>query len=349
MSVIALIPARYHSSRLMGKPLLKFGDKTMIQSVYIRTNNSKLIDTTYVVTDDERIKKSIEDINGNVLMVTDDCENGTERICKALKLIDISKVKYVVNVQGDEPYIDTNNIDKMIKGMLNNNNNDCVCTTLHYKITNMNELSDKSIGKLVLDKNSHIMYCSRNKIPENKQSCTSKNINYYGHIGSFIFDVNYLDTYIKENTPLQLEEDIEWLKILEQGYKIKSIEVNGSERGVNNLDDYKYLFEKYSLGQLIYIDIDGTICNTNGMSYELSTPIHDCIENANKLYDKGNYIVYWTARGSKTGIDWYKLTENQLKEWGVKYHELHMKKPPYDIFICDKSVDSLLSSRFSND
>jgi len=89
----------------------------------------------------------------------------------------------------------------------------------------------------------------------------------------------------------------------------------------------------------IYIDIDNTICNTDAMRYEDSTPNVDNINKANKLYDDGHVIVYWTARGSVTGKDWSELTKSQLDSWGVKYDKLEFGKPAYDLFICDKVLN----------
>ena len=92
----------------------------------------------------------------------------------------------------------------------------------------------------------------------------------------------------------------------------------------------------------IYIDIDSTICTqTHPYHHERAQPLVDRIEMANKLYDQGHHIVYWTARGSRTGIDWYKLTKKQLEEWGVKHHELKMGKPAFDILIDDRAINSL--------
>lgn len=88
------------------------------------------------------------------------------------------------------------------------------------------------------------------------------------------------------------------------------------------------------------VDIDGTICNNTGGDYERAEPYRDRIERINKLYDDGNYIVYWTARGGNSGKDWSVLTRRQLSEWGCKYHELNMKKPVYDLWIDDKAVNS---------
>jgi hypothetical protein len=91
---------------------------------------------------------------------------------------------------------------------------------------------------------------------------------------------------------------------------------------------------------LIYVDIDNTICVTEGTDYNDVKPMPERIEKINKLYDEGNTIVYWTARGSVTGIDHSELTKKQFKEWGVKYHELKFGKPPYDLFIDDKNINS---------
>jgi hypothetical protein len=87
------------------------------------------------------------------------------------------------------------------------------------------------------------------------------------------------------------------------------------------------------------VDIDGTICTLveNG-AYETTSPIKANIARINQLFDEGNKIIYWTARGSTTGIDWTELTKKQLDSWGVKYHELKMKKPFYDVWIDDKAV-----------
>lgn len=92
---------------------------------------------------------------------------------------------------------------------------------------------------------------------------------------------------------------------------------------------------------IIYVDIDETICDTSdNRDYTQSTPIKDRIAKINKLHDEGHTIIYWTARGSGTGVDWEETTKRQFGEWGVKYHELRFGKPIYDLFIDDKNIDS---------
>lgn len=94
---------------------------------------------------------------------------------------------------------------------------------------------------------------------------------------------------------------------------------------------------------IIYVDIDETICkNIEERDYSKAEPIIENIQKINNLYDQGNFIVYWTARGSMTGIDWSDITLKQLLKWGAKYNEIKMGKPHYDLFICDKAINSEL-------
>ena len=95
---------------------------------------------------------------------------------------------------------------------------------------------------------------------------------------------------------------------------------------------------------IIYVDIDDTICyydgSNNKLDYKNAKPCADRIDRINGLYDEGNTIVYWTARGTQTGIKWFHVTLRQLNEWGCKFHELKMGKPAYDLFIDDKNISS---------
>jgi len=92
---------------------------------------------------------------------------------------------------------------------------------------------------------------------------------------------------------------------------------------------------------IYYVDIDETICRYEGeRNYPDALPIKENIEKINSLYDTGHTVVYWTARGTVTGIDWRPTTEQQLLAWGAKHHELRLGKPHYDLFICDKAISS---------
>lgn len=91
---------------------------------------------------------------------------------------------------------------------------------------------------------------------------------------------------------------------------------------------------------IYYVDVDGTICSNTQGKYEQTTPWFDRIEKINQLYDEGHTIIYWTARGATTGIDWTDLTKEQLKKWGAKHHDVLLNKPHFDVYICDKSHNS---------
>ena len=242
------IPARYASSRLPGKPLLEINGKTIIQLVYEQVKKCKNIDRIFILTDDKRIMSTVNKFGGECHL-TGNCLNGTSRIVNFMrdKKIDCN---LVINVQGDEPFINPKNIDTCIDNFIKNtkNNTDIKCSTLHFKHTNEEEVRKRSNGKLVLDKNNNIMYGSRNIIPGMKNTDYDKKTIYHGHIGIFVYDKEYLlKEYLNRNTPYQLAEDIEWLKILEDGYKINSVLVdkNSHERGVDTQEDYNYLKEKY--------------------------------------------------------------------------------------------------------
>jgi len=92
---------------------------------------------------------------------------------------------------------------------------------------------------------------------------------------------------------------------------------------------------------IIIIDIDETICRSPDKDYANAVPIQENIDKANKLYDEGHTIIYWTARGSGSGLDWTELTKQQIKEWGAKCHEVKLGKPSYDLFIDDKALNTL--------
>lgn len=248
MKVVCFIPCRYKSTRLPGKPLLKINNKTIIKLVYEQVKKSKLINDIIILTDDKRIYEEVSNFNGKCFM-TGKANNGTERIVNFIK-----KHKYdvdvVVNVQGDEPYINPKNIDLCVENYLDKKDKivDMKCSSLHFIYNNFDDIFHRSNGKLVLDKNNNYLYASRNIIPGLKKKEYDKNLTYYGHIGVFVFEKEYLlNEYLNDRTPYQLSEDIEWLKILEDGYKINSVLVDeeSHERGVDVLNDYIYLKNKY--------------------------------------------------------------------------------------------------------
>jgi 3-deoxy-manno-octulosonate cytidylyltransferase (CMP-KDO synthetase) len=249
-NICAIIPCRYTSYRLPGKALLEIDNISVIQRTYDQVCRSKYLDqgNVYIACDGDKIAQHIKTFTDKCIVITHKCLNGTERICHSLKFIE-DKYNIIVNVQGDEPYIDPLNIDIMIEKYLENLTDiRMVCTTIHTKITDDADLHNNSIGKMIININNDVMYASRGMIPYTKDGSKCVNYEYISHVGAFVFRRIFLEGYMdKENTPAQLAEDIEWLKILELGYNIKSYCVEFAEIGVNTTEDYDYLLEKYTL------------------------------------------------------------------------------------------------------
>jgi 3-deoxy-manno-octulosonate cytidylyltransferase (CMP-KDO synthetase) len=240
--ILCCIPARYNSSRLPGKPLLKINGKTIINLVYEKALKVN-VDDLIVLTDNKRIYDEVKSFGGNCSLIVEECLNGTDRIIKYLNKINNADYNIIVNLQGDEPFINPDVINKTID---NFKQKKVVCSTVCFKTSNKDEIILKSRGKTVVDKFNNIMYCSRNVIPTCKKNNIIEGHLYNIHVGIFVYDKEYLlNNYCKENTPVQLLEDIEWMKILEQGYKINTIFSDELERGVDTIEDYNYLKNKY--------------------------------------------------------------------------------------------------------
>jgi 3-deoxy-manno-octulosonate cytidylyltransferase (CMP-KDO synthetase) len=242
--ILCCIPARYASTRLPGKPLLKLGDKTIIEHVYSQAKKT-MVDEIIVLTDNQEIYNEVTEFGGKCFITMEDVLNGTERIVNYLKSVDHSKFDIIVNLQGDEPFISPEVVNKVIENYIINKP---TCSTVCYKTNDVNEITSRSRGKVVTNKENDIMYCSRNVIPSCKDSVVIPNHTYNIHVGIFVFNKNYLlNEYNLENTKNQLFEDIEWLKIIEQGKVVNTIFTEKLERGVDTTEDYEYLKEKYNM------------------------------------------------------------------------------------------------------
>jgi 3-deoxy-manno-octulosonate cytidylyltransferase (CMP-KDO synthetase) len=245
MKVCVCIPARYNSQRLPGKLMYKFNnDLTTIELTYLQVKKCNYVNDIYILTDHIIIYDYMKNkYNANIIL-TSNCINGTERISKYLHMIP-DEYNIIVNIQADEPFIDYRNIDFAISKF----SNDSYYTTLHQKIDDLEYLKSTSCVKVMVNKNNDVLLYSRNIIPWNKDGKINNNINYYGFTGIYVFNRELLKNYhIMDNTPYQLEEDIEQLRILENGYKIKSYECPYyNEISLNDENDYKYLLNKYQI------------------------------------------------------------------------------------------------------
>ena len=215
MKIVGIIPARYASTRLPGKPLLDIGGKVMIQHVYERALQSRLIDEVIVATDDERIVDAVELFGGTAVMTSVEHPSGTSRAAEVVKNMDVD---LIINIQGDEPLIKTEMIDELVDVMIRDEN--LYTATLCYQIYE-ESFSDPNVVKVVCDRNGFALYFSRSLIPFPRYK---ENHRVYEHIGIYAYRKPFLLKYCEwEDTPLSKTESLEQLKVLENGYKMMVI------------------------------------------------------------------------------------------------------------------------------
>ena len=216
MKIVGIIPARYASTRLPGKPLKDIGGKPMIQHVYERARQARLLDDVIVATDDERIIKAVTLFNGKAVMTSVDHPNGSSRAAEVVKNKDVD---IIINIQGDEPLIKPEIIDELSEAMIRDK--DLFSATLCYQISEDKYL-DPNIVKVVRDKYGFALYFSRSLIPFPRYK---ENHKVYEHIGVYAYRKSFLLKYCElKDTPLSMSESLEQLKILENGYKMMVIE-----------------------------------------------------------------------------------------------------------------------------
>jgi len=217
---IVIIPARYGSTRLPGKPLLEIGGKPMIQHVVERAGQATLVERVLVATDDQRIVDAVHAFGGEAVMTSPDCRSGTDRIAEVVRTL--SGVDIVVNVQGDEPLIPSTMIDAAIKPLWVDPL--MLVGTLVRRIARTEELNDPAVPKVALDRNGRCLFFTRSPIPHGRdipQEAWLDHHTYYRHIGIYVFRRSFLLRYASlEQTPLERAEQLEQLRILEHGYSI---------------------------------------------------------------------------------------------------------------------------------
>ncbi|KAB1201050.1 3-deoxy-manno-octulosonate cytidylyltransferase, mitochondrial [Morella rubra] len=232
--VIGIIPARFSSSRFQGKPLVPILGKPMIQRIWERAKLATTIDKLVVATDDDRIAEICLGFGADVIMTSESCRSGTERCTEALQKLR-EKFDIVVNIQVDEPLIEPEIIDGVVKAL--QAAPDAVFSTA---VTSLKpeDASDPNRVKCVVDTHGYAIYFSRGLIPYNKSGNVNRNFPYFLHLGIQSYDAKFLKIYPELSpTLLQLEEDLEQLKVLENGYKMKVIKVDHDAHGVYTSED----------------------------------------------------------------------------------------------------------------
>jgi 3-deoxy-manno-octulosonate cytidylyltransferase (CMP-KDO synthetase) len=244
-SCVAIIPARYGSTRFPAKLLVPILGKSLIQRTYENACRCEALDNIVVATDDVRLFEHVRTFGGRAIMTSPTCYNGTERVAEAYRhyyLANEHRVEIVVNLQGDEPCVEPSAIEAIVEALRADPS--AAMSTAITPIRSMSEALNSSVVKCVTDLNGHAIYFSRSLIPGNKNSKYDPTVPCYRHIGIYGFRPDFLSTYVKlPSTPLQQAEDLEQLKVLEHGYRIKTALVNSFSIGVDTPEDIGRLEE----------------------------------------------------------------------------------------------------------
>ncbi|OGI03141.1 MAG: 3-deoxy-manno-octulosonate cytidylyltransferase [Candidatus Melainabacteria bacterium GWF2_37_15] len=234
MKTAIIIPARFASTRLPGKPLIKVKGKPIIQWVYEKSKQSKLATSVIVATDDERIFEAVRGFGGEAVMTADTHQSGSDRIAEVVR--NNPEIEIAVNVQGDEPLIDPVSIDKAINELENAD-----ISTLIREITDKDEIPNPNLVKVVTDNNGKALYFSRSPIPYEREAGHAK---FYAHIGLYVYrrDALLKITALKQSD-LEKAECLEQLRALQNGFVINTVIVDYKPVGIDTPEDVK-TFEK---------------------------------------------------------------------------------------------------------
>lgn len=218
MRATGIIPARYGSSRLEGKPLKDICGKTMIRHVYERASQSRSLERVIVATDDERIMAAVHAFGGEAIMTAVSHRTGSDRVAEAAKRLDCD---LIVNIQGDEPLIKPEIIDEITEAAMAEG---VVLATGASKITDSSQFDNPNVVKVVTDLQGNALYFSRSLIPYPRHT---DHFTVFEHIGIYAYRKDFLMRYITlEDTPLALTESLEQLRVLEHGYRIKVVKTH---------------------------------------------------------------------------------------------------------------------------
>ena len=241
--VIAVVPARWASSRFPGKPLALIKGKPMVQWVFEQACKAKSVSEVIIATDDDRIFKAVNGFGGNAVMTSLDHESGTDRIAEVVR---DRECEIVVNVQGDEPLIPPGNIDRIVQPLLEGALESTV--TLRILIKTRDELMDRNITKVVVDSSNSALYFSKAPIPWDRDEWGGDSMQnssfdplkpfWYKHIGLYAYRKKFLMEFggLPESG-LEKIEKLEQLRILEGGFKIKVVETDLDSIGVDSEAD----------------------------------------------------------------------------------------------------------------
>ena len=230
MRVLCVIPARYASTRLPGKPLKDIAGKPMVVRVYERASQAQRVAETIVATDDQRILQAVEQAGGEAMLTRADHPTGTDRLAEVAAAH--PEADLIINVQGDEPLIEPSLIDALAAAF--DDDAELAMATVKTEITDEAEQQNPNNVKVVTDKNGYALYFSRSLLPYPRHAGTPA----YKHIGIYAYKRDFLLQYAQmATTPLEQAESLEQLRALENGYRIKVIETKAHFVGVDTAED----------------------------------------------------------------------------------------------------------------
>ena len=233
MKVIAVIPARYASTRFPAKLMQDLGGKTVILRTYEAAKNTHLFDDVFVVTDSELIFDEIVSHGGKAIMSIKEHESGSDRIADAVQNLDVD---VVVNVQGDEPFINAEPLSQLIDVFKNDTDKQVDLASLMREITNQNDINNPNNVKVVVDQTNCALYFSRSVIPYPRDQ--NVGVRYFQHIGIYAFRKQaLLDFYALPMKSLEASEKLEQLRYLEFGKRIKMVETTHVGIGIDTEED----------------------------------------------------------------------------------------------------------------
>jgi 3-deoxy-manno-octulosonate cytidylyltransferase (CMP-KDO synthetase) len=231
--VVVVIPARYGSTRLPGKPLVSLAGKPMIQRVYERAKMAKRVDQVIVATDDERIVKAVQEFGGEARMTRGDHRTGTERVAEVAAHVDGN---VFVNAQGDEPLLDPAAIDIAVEALLEDPPASVATVATPVKV--LSDVMDPNVVKAVLDFDGYALYFSRAPVPWVRDTAGKVHVKYWKHLGLYVFQRDALLEYpTLPQGELERIEQLEQLRWMENGWKIRVAEVEHDAVSVDVPED----------------------------------------------------------------------------------------------------------------
>lgn len=241
MKFICIIPSRYASTRLPGKPLADIDGEPMIQRVYEQAVKATKIDQVVVAVDNPKVYDTVVSFGGHAVMTREDHVNGTDRLAEAVAHFPDADV--VVNVQGDEPLIAPDVIDALCQAFEEDDSLSMATVATPMK---QEEYNDPSAVKVIMNQRDEAMYFSRSLIPYPRNPYTDE-IHPYKHIGIYAYRKEFLLQYAQmAQTPAEKVESLEQLRVLENGYKIKVIKTNHQFIGIDTPEDLQHIREYFA-------------------------------------------------------------------------------------------------------